>query len=594
MGIHSISVRTAAILLTISILIVLAIGSLWLYSTYTTLKEDISQSNLHDARLISGYVSFFTSNILQDEEVAATSPYTKEAIEQRDPVKLRQIGDGLDGVIPYSDIVLILDSEGRVLYHSKGADTSAFITSGQFAEAAKKNGSYVSELYYSKTIRDNVFSFIVPVRNNSSTVGYLVTAVKPEHLDELIQGEQLESAINIIVVDGNGLVVSSNNRTYVEETANISYALPVQYVLNNSEGVIETSQTYDGKHRIVGFSPVPGLKWGVVASTDMEVIYSQLLQKLMLILALLLIVSLITIGISYIFSRYLTDPIVDLSNTMKKVSGGDYRERAKTVREDEIGDLSRAFNSMMDELERTRGELADSKAQAEFYVDLMSHDINNLNQVAHGYLEVAMATLATDDEGRKLLDKSLDTIENSTRLIDNVRKLQEAKTGSSKHEIINLCEIIKNVIAEYSSTPGRSIAIRFTPVTPCYVVADGLLKDVFSNLAGNAVKHSDPDKPLTINIVAETLKEGQKEYLRVIVEDNGPGIPDDLKERLFNRYQRGQTKATGKGLGLFLVKTLVDSYGGRIWVEDRVAGDFGQGSRFMLILPAAKVPAGNE
>lgn len=586
MGIHSISVRTAAIILAISILIVLAIGSLWLYSTYTTLKGDISQSNLHDARLISRYVNFFTSNIIQDEEVAAISPYTKEAIEQRDPVKLRQIGDSLDEAIRYSDVVVIFDSDGRVLYHSKGADTSAFVTSGQFAEAVKKNGSYVSELYYSETLRDNVFSFIVPVRNNSSTVGYLVTAVRPEHLDELIQGEQLESAINIIVIDGNGFVISNNNRTYVEETANISYSLPVQYVLNNSEGVIETSQTYDGKRRIVGFSPVPGLGWGVVASTDVEVIYSQLLQKLMLILALLLIVSLISIGISYIFSRYLTDPIVDLSKTMKKVSAGDYRERAKTDREDEIGDLSRTFNAMMDELERTRGELADSKAQADFYVDLMSHDINNLNQVAHGYLEVAIVTLAPGDEGRKLLDKSLDTIENSTRLIDNVRKLQEAKTGSSKHESIDLCEIIKNVTADYSSTPGRSIAIRFKPVTRCYVVADGLLKDVFSNLVGNAVKHSDPEKPLTIDILAELLQEGQKEYLKVIVEDDGPGIPDDLKGRLFNRFQRGQTKATGKGLGLFLVKTLVDSYGGRIWVEDRVPGDHTKGARFVVLLPA--------
>jgi signal transduction histidine kinase len=83
------------------------------------------------------------------------------------------------------------------------------------------------------------------------------------------------------------------------------------------------------------------------------------------------------------------------------------------------------------------------------------------------------------------------------------------------------------------------------------------------------------------------VSENLKAYLKVIVEDNGPGIPDDLKSRLSNRFQRGQTKATGKGLGLFLVKTLVDSYGGRIWVEDRVPGDYTQGARFILVLPAA-------
>jgi signal transduction histidine kinase len=247
---------------------------------------------------------------------------------------------------------------------------------------------------------------------------------------------------------------------------------------------------------------------------------------------------------------------------------------------------------MMDELEHTREDLADAKAQAELYVDLMSHDINNMNQVARGYLEVAKDTFARDDEERKMLDKSLDTIENSTRLIDNVRKLQEAKAGSIKHEIIDLCQIVEKVKADYSSIPGRSIAIHFTPVKPCYVIADALLKDVFTNLIGNAVKHSDQAKPLSINILVEPVIEGQKAYLKVMVEDNGPGIPDDLKGRLFNRFQRGKTKASGKGLGLFLVKTLVDSYGGRIWVEDRVPGDYVQGSRFVLILPAAEALAG--
>jgi signal transduction histidine kinase len=70
-----------------------------------------------------------------------------------------------------------------------------------------------------------------------------------------------------------------------------------------------------------------------------------------------------------------------------------------------------------------------------------------------------------------------------------------------------------------------------------------------------------------------------------MIDDNGPGIPDDMKERVFNRMQRGDTKASGSGLGLYLVKTLVDSYGGKVWVEDRVKGDYGKGARFMVMLP---------
>ncbi|MGE5403280.1 MAG: sensor histidine kinase, partial [Candidatus Doudnabacteria bacterium] len=75
---------------------------------------------------------------------------------------------------------------------------------------------------------------------------------------------------------------------------------------------------------------------------------------------------------------------------------------------------------------------------------------------------------------------------------------------------------------------------------------------------------------------------------RCTVEDNGPGVPDDLKPKLFHRFQRGKTKAHGKGLGLYLVRSLVESYEGKVWVEDRVKGDHSKGARFVVMLPAAE------
>jgi signal transduction histidine kinase len=110
--------------------------------------------------------------------------------------------------------------------------------------------------------------------------------------------------------------------------------------------------------------------------------------------------------------------------------------------------------------------------------------------------------------------------------------------------------------------------------------------DVFSNLISNAIKHSDPGKPLDININAIIVEEKGREYNRVTVEDNGSGIPDTVKEKLFARLQRGKTRAEGSGLGLYLVKRLVESFKGRVWVEDRVKGDYTKGSRFVVMLPA--------
>jgi signal transduction histidine kinase len=76
-------------------------------------------------------------------------------------------------------------------------------------------------------------------------------------------------------------------------------------------------------------------------------------------------------------------------------------------------------------------------------------------------------------------------------------------------------------------------------------------------------------------------------FYRVAIEDNGRGIADDQKEAVFHRLRRGGTKAKGTGLGLFLVKSLVEGFGGYTEVQDRVEGDHTRGSRFLVYLPAA-------
>jgi signal transduction histidine kinase len=218
----------------------------------------------------------------------------------------------------------------------------------------------------------------------------------------------------------------------------------------------------------------------------------------------------------------------------------------------------------------------------------MGHDINNINQVAMGYLELANERLPLKEDEKELITTPMDALKSSANLIENVRKLQRSKEGGLKMEFIDISVVLSQVREHYLAIAGNGIAIRYEPQGQCRVEANGLIRDVFSNIVGNAIKHSEDTKPVEIDIKLDTLIEAGKSYCRVAIEDNGPGIPDAVKEKLFHRFQRGDTQAHGKGLGLYLVRTLVEDYHGRAWAEDRVPGDHTQGARFVVMLPSVE------
>ena len=241
---------------------------------------------------------------------------------------------------------------------------------------------------------------------------------------------------------------------------------------------------------------------------------------------------------------------------------------------------------------RAEEAMRQAKLQAELYLDLMGHDINNMNQIAIGFLEMALQTLdrekALAEDQRFMLEKPMDTLYNSVRLIKNVKKLKDAQSGGLAIKTIDLDNALVSVRDEYREVPGRNVTINFKPSSGRYVKANDLLRDVLSNIVGNAIKHSAPDVPLIIGIDVLKVTEQGIDYYVVGIADNGPGIPDLRKAELFSRLTRDGRKSSKSGLGLGLVKTLVDDFSGRVWVEDRVPGDYRQGTRFMVMLPEAR------
>jgi PAS domain S-box-containing protein len=252
------------------------------------------------------------------------------------------------------------------------------------------------------------------------------------------------------------------------------------------------------------------------------------------------------------------------------------------------GNYTGSLSMFTDITQRMQSEeaLKEAKAQAELYLDLMGHDIRNLAQIGMGYTELAIE-MTGDEDVRSLLQKSMDSLTDTARIIDNVRRLQQTQSETVARQEIDLCKVFNDLKSVYETSNSRQITISLDAPKQCMVKANDLVADIFTNLIGNSIKHSSPERPLVIDIRVARVKEKGTDYLRIMVEDNGPGIPNWLKDKIFLRFQRGQTSAHGKGLGLYIVRALVDDFGGKVWVEDRVPGDPGQGARFVVVLPVA-------
>lgn len=215
--------------------------------------------------------------------------------------------------------------------------------------------------------------------------------------------------------------------------------------------------------------------------------------------------------------------------------------------------------------------LAEANRQANLYLDILMHDINNANLASLWYGDLLLEMLS--GEPRIVAGKLIDGIKKSREIIRNVETIRKLHGMGTELKPVDLEAAIKKEMHLY---PDISLEYNGFPVR---VWADELLGEVFSNLIGNSIKFGGPNVKITIAV--ERPEPGK---ISVIVSDTGPGIPDDLKRVIFGRFARFEPGEHSKGLGLYIVKALISRYGGDIEVSDRIAGDHAKGASFRMTL----------
>jgi len=211
------------------------------------------------------------------------------------------------------------------------------------------------------------------------------------------------------------------------------------------------------------------------------------------------------------------------------------------------------------EYERTLEEQRDN---LKLLNQVVRHDIRNQLMVVESYTELLEDSLA-DDQSRTYAQTVIAAARQAADITETARDVTEVllQAGSDRTPVSLRTELGEQ-IERIRSDKDRATVTVDGSISDVTVLADDLLEAVFRNLLTNAIVHNDKE-------VAEVTVSTRvfDESVRVSIADNGPGIADDHKEQIFQEGQKG-LESGGTGVGLYLVKTLVDTYDGDVWVED--------------------------
>jgi two-component system OmpR family sensor kinase len=251
---------------------------------------------------------------------------------------------------------------------------------------------------------------------------------------------------------------------------------------------------------------------------------------------------------------------------------------AKPRANDEVADLAHTFEDMLQELSAARGETEATLARQREFVADASHELRTPLTSILANLELLESEL--DGERREMAGSALRSSRRMRRLVADLLLLARADAGREVPAVpVDLSAVAREAAVEAGAlSSDHPLSLDLPGPVAVSGVADDLHR-LAGNLVENALLHTPPGTPVTVSV----RREGDSAVLEVA--DRGPGVPQELRERVFERFASGAgdgATGRGSGLGLAIVKAVADAHGGRVELS---AAD-GGGARFRVTLPA--------
>lgn len=284
-------------------------------------------------------------------------------------------------------------------------------------------------------------------------------------------------------------------------------------------------------------------------------------------------------------------PLEELVDAAGRLAGGDRSARVEVGGLSETATLGAAFNEMAEELEQEDVRRAELDRLKDEFVLTASHELRSPLTSVQGFAELLMLERdSLTPRQAETVEVILDNCRHLVRLLNDLLDLARSDAGRlsirpQPTAVAPLVEDVVRTMRAQTEAGGQTLSVNIQPGLPLIDVEADRIRQILVNLLTNAHEYSPEGASIAVSAGAVGAE------VEIAVSDNGPGIPEDQLERIFERFTRGEAGLTqrvgGTGLGLAISKSLVDLHGGSISAESVV----GQGSIFRVRLPIATAPA---
>jgi sensor domain CHASE-containing protein/anti-sigma regulatory factor (Ser/Thr protein kinase) len=310
--------------------------------------------------------------------------------------------------------------------------------------------------------------------------------------------------------------------------------------------------------------------------TSSRSIYNSGLFSIYLFVSGLIVTAIACLALMmYLLRMKIFRRLAELSTKMEEIGASrNFQLRVDDSGDDEISHLAGSCNSMIGALDTAAGDLKRAYERTRLYLDVLLYDINNNAMAINGF--ASLLENSSKEESREIISQIKKVINDCTGTIGAVETYENLSRRTPVLGPVSVDRIFELSMSGFARSRVKAA------MTGLYVEADDLLSVLVSHLIRNSFEAGGDT--VEVSLSAREIPGGEVE---ISVEDTGPGIPDTMKEAIFQRFSDQGSFRVSNGLGLKIARILMDSYGGSIRAEDRVPGSQGIGAAIRLCLVQA-------